>query len=133
MNGEKDKVLIIRPNQFAEIADVDLNDFESLSKIVGGYVEYIYPFEDNVAIIRNDAGLELPFCRALYSPGSVAYDTLNGTFIIAGVGDGLLQSLTPKMLAKYNEMFYYPENFILHSDGRGFEVIQYDPTLQNGL
>ena len=46
-------VLIVEPGKHPRLADID-ESLESLQKIVGGYIEAIYPFEDEIAIICDE-------------------------------------------------------------------------------
>ena len=46
-------VLIVEPGKHPRLADID-ESLESLQKTVGGYIEAIYPFEDEIAIICDE-------------------------------------------------------------------------------
>lgn len=50
--SEKIKVVLVEPNKKAVITEIE-NSLKSLQKIVEGYIECVYPFEDNVGIIAN--------------------------------------------------------------------------------
>lgn len=79
------KVLIVEPGKPARVDDIK-NDLETLQEIVGGYIETVHPFRENVVLIVNEEGKlkGLPECRTLVSLASGWIDTLVGTFIIAG-------------------------------------------------
>lgn len=69
-----------------------------LQQIVGGYIEAVYPFVDPVAIICNEEdkinGLELN--RALRDENGKVYDILAGTFLLVGLDEEDIASLTPE-------------------------------------
>ena len=112
-------VLFIKPHEPPEIKYIR-PELEEMQRLVGGYIERIMPFDDEVAIICNEegkiAGLELN--RAIYDES----DGTKGQMIDIIVGDFFLvnspyeaehfQSLTPEMLRKYQKRFLYPESFI---------------------
>lgn len=80
------KVLIVAPGKLARVDDIE-NNLETLQRIVGGYIETVHPFRENIALIVNEDGKlwGLPECRTLVSRASGRIDTLVGTFIIAGM------------------------------------------------
>ncbi len=63
---EKITVLIVEPDKHPYTADIPAG-LESLQKIVGGLIEAVYPYEDEVALICCDEGklLGLPLNRPL--------------------------------------------------------------------
>ena len=46
------KVVLAEPGKKAKVTEIE-NTLENLQKIVGGYIECVYPFEDNVGLIAN--------------------------------------------------------------------------------
>ena len=101
-------VIIVDPEKAARKATVD-GDLASLQKVVGGYIQAIYPFEDPVAIICNEEGKlnGLPLNRHLED-----YDIIAGSFVICGLGEEDFASLSPELLDKYLEKFADPEVFM---------------------
>ena len=80
------KVLIVEPMKPCYVREISgLNDMQ---EIVGGHIEAIYPFKEQVAIIANEEGkiLGLPFNRPLSDERGVPYDIVCGTFFLAGLG-----------------------------------------------
>ena len=80
-------VLVVEPGFLPyekEIPDSLSSDdhLRALQEIVGGYIEAIYPYEEEVAIVCNEEGLinGLPFNRSV--PGG--YGGVFGTFFICG-------------------------------------------------
>lgn len=63
------RVLLLEPGKNARIADIEAG-LEGLQKVVGGYIEACYPFEEEVCIICNEEGKirGLPLNRMLYTP-----------------------------------------------------------------
>ena len=49
------KVLMIEPGKKPRKAEID-GSLEGMQKVVGGYIQAIYPFEDPVALICNEEG-----------------------------------------------------------------------------
>lgn len=109
--------LIVEPMKTPYTEEIG-EELEDLQHVVDGYIEVIYPFDDEVALICDEdgklKGLELN--RALRGKGGDIYDVIAGTFIIVGLSDCFC-SLTPEQIAKYSEMYKDPEMFIM-SGGR---------------
>ena len=112
------KVIIVEPNEKARIAEID-NRLETLQSIVGGYIECIYPFDDNVGIIANEEGMLIGLepNRALRNDEGSIYDIIFGTFIVAGLTEDDFGSLTDEKIEKYLAEFFLPE-LIFKADGR---------------
>lgn len=112
------KVLIVEPNEKARIAEID-NSLETLQSIVGGYIECIYPFEDNVGIICNEEGklIGLEPNRALRDEDGEIIDVICGTFIVTGLTEDDFGSLTDEQAEKYSAKFFLPE-LIFKADGK---------------
>lgn len=90
-------------------------ELEDLQHEVGGYIEVIYPFEDEVAIICNEEGkvngLELN--RAMRGDDGEIYDIIAGKFLVVGLTEENFGSLTLEQITKYSEMFKTPEMFLM--------------------
>ena len=117
-NIRVNKVLIVEPNKKAKVTEID-NSLETLQSIVGGYIECIYPFEDNVGIIANEEGklIGLEPNRALKDDEGNIYDIIFGTFIVAGLTEDDFGSLTDEQAEKYSAEFFLPE-LIFKADGK---------------
>ena len=89
------------------------NDLASLQKMVGGYIECVYPYEDPVGIVCDEEGKingkELN--RALRDENGNIYDILAGTFLVVGLGDEDFDFLPKDLCEKYSKKFEYPEMF----------------------
>ena len=78
------KVLIVEPRKHPREAEIDGN-LESMQKTVGGYLQAIYPFEDEIALVCDDESKlksDTEWNRMLPETG----DIIKGTFFIAGLG-----------------------------------------------
>ena len=85
------------------------NKLEAMQKLVEGYIEFFYPWEDEVAIICNEEGKikGLPANRAIYGDDGEFLDMIHGTFFIASVAgdDGELHSLSEEQIKHYMNLF----------------------------
>ena len=108
-------VLIVEPGKHPRLADID-ESLESLQKTVGGYIEAIYPFEDEIAIICDEESKlksDTEWNRMLPE----IHDVIKGTFIIAGLGDEDFTDITPELAEKYRQRFWNIELFIPTPNG----------------
>lgn len=109
------KVLVIKPENKPQVQEID-GTLESMQSLVGGTIQAIYPFEDQVALICNDEGklLQLPMNRALRDGETgKTFDILCGTVFLCGAPaeEPYFTDLSEEQIQKYTEMFYYPEYF----------------------
>lgn len=95
-------------------------DLKSLQSEVGGTMQCVYPFTDEVGLICNDEGklLNLPLNRAIKYEGISGrniYDIIAGDFFIAycPMTSENFESMPYDLAEKYLKMFKYPEKFIL--------------------
>lgn len=106
--GETMKVLLVQPGLYAREAVIG-NELEDMQKTVGGWIEAVYPYDDEVAIICNEEGLlmGLPLNRKITDDMIIA-----GTFFICGTTEDNFISLSDEQMKKYNELLKMPEVFI---------------------
>jgi len=111
-------ILRIRPGEPPETVTIP-NNLESLQSEVGGTIQAIYPFPDDVAIIANDEAklIGLPLNRALTDEDGNIYDIIAGTFLLVGLREDDFASLSPELSAKFAKRFARPEAFV-RIDGR---------------
>lgn len=114
MKRRKIAVVVVEPNKNARVLSIG-SDLKSMQKTVGGNIQAIYPFEDPVAIVCNEAGkLEgLPFNRVLTYEGCDTYDMLFGTFFIVGCSYDDFTSLSKEQAEKYKQKFLFPEKMTI--------------------
>ena len=110
------RILLIEPECPPVVREID-GSLYSMQTLVGGTIQALYPFEDEVALICNDDGkcLDLPLNRALYQPESgQLYDIIAGTFFLCGAPPDSedFTSLTAEQLAHYPNRFHFIEFYI---------------------
>ena len=109
-------VLVVEPGYLPyekEIKD-GADHLEQMQTIVGGLIEPIYPYHEEVAIVCNEEGLinGLPFNRSV--PGG--YGGVFGTFFICGLGEEDFCSLPPELMERFKKEFRNSE-ILLGFDG----------------
>ena len=100
------KVLRVEPRKMPEIIEID-NTLDALQEQVNGYIQAIYPFDDQVAIVCNEEGklMDLEENRLLRDEDGTIIDLLVGTFLVVGLGDEDFDSLSDDLIVKYNKYF----------------------------
>ena len=111
------KVILVKPNEPATMAEIG-SDLQSLQDTVGGFIEALYPFDDEVAIICNEEGklTGQPLNRALHDADGNLYDIIAGSFIICWLTDDNFDSLNEEQLKTYLDKFRKPEVFVRVND-----------------
>lgn len=122
-------VIVIAPEKEPEKMKIP-DELESMQSIVGGYIEEVFPFEDEVAVVCNEEGKlnDLPLNRALVSNETgVVMDIVAGTFFLAyaPVEEDSYKDMPPDLTAKYMELFAKPERF--YRTPQGIVIEKYDP------
>ena len=109
-------VLVVEPG-YAPY-EKSINGLDEMQATVGGLIQAIYPYEEQVAIVCNEEGLlqGLDFNRSV--PGG--YGGVVGTFFICGLGEEDFCSLTPEQMEKYRKEYHKAEILI---GARGNEPI----------
>lgn len=109
-------VLVVEPG-YAPY-EKSINGLDEMQATVGGLIQAIYPYEEQVAIVCNEEGLQhgLEFNRSV--PGG--YGGVVGTFFICGLGEEDFCSLTPEQMEKYRKEYHKAEILI---GARGNEPI----------
>ena len=100
--------LLVEPRQQPRVVGI-ANDLKTLQDAVGGYIEVVRPFEDDVCLIMNEEGklLGLPQNRPIFIDGKFV-DMIVGTFLVTGDGGEDFCSLTPEQIEKYKKHFHIP-------------------------
>ena len=105
-------VLIVEPFKPPRVAEIS-ETLSGMQEVVGGYIEEIMPFDDEVALVCNEEGKlhGLQANRALYNDNGKIADVIAGTFFIcsAPFESENFESLTPEQQEKYTERFRDPE------------------------
>ena len=112
------RVLLVKPMRPPEVVSIQ-HDLKSLQSVVGGCIEAVYPFADNVAVICNEEGkiTGLPLNRALKDENGKMYDIIAGDFFVCDASGEDFGSLSDEALKKYGNIFRYPERFVRTPDG----------------
>ena len=99
------KVIVLEPMKEAYVAEIE-NDLSGMQKVVEGYIQGIYPFEEEVCFVVNEKGKinGLPLNRALLDNGKV-YDIIAGTAFICGCSEDSFDSLSDEHQEKFLAMF----------------------------
>ena len=110
------KIIKLEPQKPAEVIEIE-HSLEAMQKIVGGYIDLIYPFNDSVAMIMNDDGKlqSLPLNRVLrHQDTGQIYDVVCGTcFLIGAPNDSdEFTDLTDEQIEKYMKFYRLPEYFM---------------------
>ena len=109
------RILIVEPEKVPKVAELT-GGLKEMQHIVGGYIQAIYPFPEEVALICNDEGKlqGLPLNRGLRDERGELYDIICGTFFLCGApSDGEnFTSLTPAQLKQFQRRFQTPELFV---------------------
>lgn len=103
--SDKIKVLVVEPMKPCEVREI--SGLDEMQAIVGGYIQAVYPFRDEIALVCNEEGkhLDLPYNRPLTNDRGVPYDMICGTFFLAGVGAEDFVSLTEEQIQKYTALY----------------------------
>lgn len=98
-------VLVVEPG-FAPY-EKEINGLSQMQETVGGLIQAIYPFEEEVAVVCNDEGilLGMPFNRSMEG----GYGGVFGTFFVCGLGEEDFCSLTPAQMETYRRKFHHAE------------------------
>lgn len=108
------KILVCEPGKHPYVKDIE-HTLENLQAEVDGYIQAIYPFEEQVGVIVNEEGLfrdDLAWNRTVEK-----YGLINGTFFVCGLGFEDFTGLTDEQIEKYKALFWEPEIFIPTPNG----------------
>lgn len=123
---EKLKVVILEPGKIAKEAEID-DTLEAMQLVVGGRIEQLMPFEDEVAIVCNEEGklIGLPLNRAIYDKDGKMIDIIAGTAFICDCSTERFKSLSDEQIEKYTKQFNLPEKFFRMGDE--IKAVPYQP------
>ena len=103
------KVIIVNPFTNPYVANIK-GDLESMQKIVGGYIEAVYPFDDEeIALVCNEEGkLEgLTPNRFLLNRNNGVCDFICGDFFLCSAPSNSenFESMPDNLIQKYIDKF----------------------------
>lgn len=116
------QVLLIKTLEEPKLVEIR-DELKEMQNLVGGYIQEIMPFDDDVALICNEEGklTDRPLNRAVRDEEGEIMDIIAGDFFLcrAPVMSEKFESLTKEQIEKYQETFKHPESFIIRDDGIG--------------
>ena len=108
-------ILSVEPGKVPEAKEIS-GSLREMQELVGGPIQVIYPFEEQVALVCNEEGLflGLPANRGLRDKDGKLYDIVCGTFFLCGapVDEDSFTSLTPEEVERFEQRFHTPEIFV---------------------
>ena len=112
------RVLLVEPGEKPRLVTIE-HTLENLQKLVGGYIQAVYPWDDPVGLICDEDGSAngKPLNRALLDEDGNPYDIIKGAFFICGLGEEDFCSISDELAEKYAERFRWPEMFMRTVDG----------------
>ena len=122
-------VVLVEPGKKAKIGQIG-KELEDLQAYVGGLIQCVYPFEDEVCIVCGDeAKLQgLPYNRCLRSEDGDAYDVIAGNFFVCSCKGCDFSSLNADEQKKYQKMYERPELFFCTDAGLAVAVVDEQET-----
>ena len=113
LESETISVLRVEPGKHPEAVEVG-TELEDLQAAVGGDIEVVYPFDDEVGLVVNEEGKinGMDLNRALKDDKGNVYDVIAGPFLVVGLTEESFGSLTQDQMQHYEEVFHQPEAFV---------------------
>ena len=129
-NPEKEgiclNVLVVEPG-YAPY-EKEVNGLSEMQAVVGGGIQAIYPYKEQVAIVCNEEVIlnGLPFNRSIEG----GYGGVFGTFFVCGLGEESFCSLTPEQVKTYKRKFHHAE-ILIGAMGNEAVTIKVEPREKN--
>ena len=110
-------VLMVEPGKAPYESEIG-SSLADMQKVVGGYIQAVYPYEEPVALVCNEEGKldGLSLNRALRDDSGEVYDIIAGAFFVCGLSESNFDSLPPEEMARFKKLFQEPEIFIRSGD-----------------
>ena len=121
-------VLVVEPGYVPY--EKEINGLKEMQATVGGLIQPIYPYEEEVAVVCNEEGLliGLDFNRVV--PGG--YGGIVGTFFICGIGEEDFCSLTPQQMEKFKKEYHHAELLLGFMEGTPV-TLKVQPKIKPGI
>lgn len=102
------KVLVVEP--YYAPYEKEVNGLHEMQAVVGGLIQPIYPYQEQVAVVCNEEGLinGLPFNRSVKG----GYGGVFGTFFVCGLSEDDFCSLSPEQMERFKKRFHNAEILI---------------------
>ena len=115
-------VLVVEPGTAPY--EKEINGLEEMQAVVGGPITALYPFEEMVAIVANDEGINmgLEFNRSVEG----GYGGIFGTFFVCGLGEEDFCSLPPEQMERFKKKFHQAE-ILVGAKGNTPITLKVDP------
>ena len=103
-------VLMVEPGKYPREIEIG-TELEDLQAAVGGNIEVVYPFDDQVGLVMNEEGKinGLPLNRALQDEKGNLVDVIAGPFMVVGLTEESFGSLTQEQMKTYGDKFHTPQ------------------------
>lgn len=102
------KVLVVEAGRQPMVKEIE-HSLNSMQEIVGGYIQAVYPWAEEVALVCNEEGKLNGMApnRPLFDDRGRLIDIIVGTFFICSspVSSESLQSLTDDQIERYSRLF----------------------------
>ena len=103
------KILIVEPMRHPRRANIP-HTLEEMQRIVGGYIEAVYPYDDPIAVVCAGEGKLNGYAL---NRSILDKDVIAGTFFVCGYGEEDFTDLSDELADKYEKLFYEPEVFAM--------------------
>ena len=119
-------VLVVEPD-YAPY-EKEVSGLHEMQAVVGGAIQAIYPYKEQVAIVCNEEGIlnGLPFNRSVEG----GYGGVFGTFFVCGLDEDGFCSLPPEQVKTYKQKFYHAE-ILIGTMGNEAVTIKVEPREKN--
>lgn len=107
------QVVLLEPGKQARITEIGAS-LEEMQAAVGGYIEAIYPFSEEVALVCNEEAklIGMPLNRALRQEESgEILDIIAGPCFLCDCAGENFGSLSREQAVRYANQFRFPEQF----------------------
>lgn len=101
-------VLVVEPGMAPY--EKEVNGLREMQATVGGLITTIYPYEEQIALVCNDEGINMgmEFNRSVEG----GYGGVFGTFFVCGLSEDNFCSLTPEQMEHFKKKFHQAEILI---------------------
>lgn len=116
--NDKLKVVMVQPQKESQVVEIG-SQLKDLQEAVGGFIEVVYPFEDEVGLLLNEEGklIGMQPNRALKDEDGEIYDIIFGTFYVVGLSEDNFCSLTEEQIEKYLKEYEQPYSYVRMGKG----------------
>ncbi len=107
------RILVVEPGKHPRITEIE-SSLEQMQKTVGGYIQAVYPWDDNIALVCDEEALYKKSEWNRYICEGLA---IKGTFFICGIEGENFADLPMDLAEKYLQLLYAPQVFIRTASG----------------